>query len=533
MPSTSTPDSESSASKRLRAALDECLSSIQSNGSFALFEHLPNPILPGITLKKGGPIGLPLTERDAQVIIAASHAAPFGKGEATIIDENIRKTWELSASSFEIRNPAWENFLQSIVAKVSEGLGIDLAGTGVRAELYKMLLYDKGAMFKPHQDSEKAPGMFATLVIALPSKHEGGQVRVNHGGLTKVFETSKFSEFDSSYLAWFANVTHEIRPVLAGYRLVLTYNLIQSNIGPHKPTASSINVMTKLRSTLFNWKQNLQNKDVPEILAYLLQHQYTNASLGYDGLKGQDKEVAAYLQEACRVSGFCLYLANLDRTVSGGTDDFGDLSSDYEYENTGRFHSGGGRFHDIFDESSRQTILKNVVELDGTDIDKDLNFDEERFVQTDPFGNEHPDDEDYAGTYGNGGPCATHFYHRTVFCSLLARLLYLANAPQVALIIPRTYLVKFFLDASKEIASYSRNSVVNTEAPRIKQWLDRLSAQLALASVDSVHRCDMKEFCEFVISHCSTWESREVANSTLQCIGGLLIGYKLEALLPV
>jgi len=46
--------------------------------------------------------------------------------------------------------------------------------------------------------------MFATLVIALPSKHEGGEVRVTHSGKTKKFETSKFSEFDASYLAWYA-----------------------------------------------------------------------------------------------------------------------------------------------------------------------------------------------------------------------------------------------------------------------------------------------------------------------------------------
>jgi hypothetical protein len=50
--------------------------------------------------------------------------------------------------------------------------------------------------------SEKAPRMFGTLVIALPSKHEGGDVRVTHAGQTKVFETSKYSAFDSSYLAW-------------------------------------------------------------------------------------------------------------------------------------------------------------------------------------------------------------------------------------------------------------------------------------------------------------------------------------------
>jgi hypothetical protein len=150
----SSPEFESlgRTSKELCEELDECLSNIQSDGSFALFEHLSNPPNPGIYLKNGGLIGLPLSNRDAQVIVAASHAAPFGKGEETLVDENVRKTWELSASDFELRNLAWQAFLESIVAKVSAGLGVDATGKGVSAELYKMLLYDKGAMFKPHQE---------------------------------------------------------------------------------------------------------------------------------------------------------------------------------------------------------------------------------------------------------------------------------------------------------------------------------------------------------------------------------------------
>jgi hypothetical protein len=44
--------------------------------------------------------------------------------------------------------------------------------------------------------------MFGTLVIALPSRHEGGEVHVSHAGKTKVLESSKASEFESSYLAW-------------------------------------------------------------------------------------------------------------------------------------------------------------------------------------------------------------------------------------------------------------------------------------------------------------------------------------------
>ena len=43
--------------------------------------------------------------------------------------------------------------------RVAEGLGID---EPITAELYKLLVYDKGGFFVSHRDTEKAPGMFAT-----------------------------------------------------------------------------------------------------------------------------------------------------------------------------------------------------------------------------------------------------------------------------------------------------------------------------------------------------------------------------------
>lgn len=52
--------------------------------------------------------------------------------------------------------------------------------------------------------SEKEDRMFGTLVICLPSKHEGGAVHVRHGEETKVLEADKNSEFDTSFVAWYA-----------------------------------------------------------------------------------------------------------------------------------------------------------------------------------------------------------------------------------------------------------------------------------------------------------------------------------------
>ena len=45
--------------------------------------------------------------------------------------------------------------------------------------------------------------MFATLVIVLPSAHEGGGVQVKHGQDVKIFETATQSIANMSTLTWF------------------------------------------------------------------------------------------------------------------------------------------------------------------------------------------------------------------------------------------------------------------------------------------------------------------------------------------
>ncbi|KAN0067271.1 hypothetical protein V8E54_014726 [Elaphomyces granulatus] len=118
--------------------------------------------------------------------------------------------------------------------------------TQIKAEIYKLVLYEEGAFFLPHQDSEKADGMFGTLVVSLPSKHEGGDVVASHRGESRTFSSSSASEFDYSYAAWYSDITHEVKPVTSGYRIVLTYNLI------HRPSAmllgSRDNLTPKLTS---------------------------------------------------------------------------------------------------------------------------------------------------------------------------------------------------------------------------------------------------------------------------------------------
>jgi hypothetical protein len=61
----------------------------------------------------------------------------------------VKKKWELSSDDFELENSDWDDCVDSIVAKLSSGLGIDGTGETLSADLDKMLLYEKGAIFQP------------------------------------------------------------------------------------------------------------------------------------------------------------------------------------------------------------------------------------------------------------------------------------------------------------------------------------------------------------------------------------------------
>lgn len=137
--------------QQLRADLEQVLDKIKSTGTFASTGEIPNFVLPEIHIPGVGQVDCPLSEASAQAVIAACHQAPFGLGEKTIIDKTVRNTWELNPDKFEIRSPQWQQQLNRIVKQVTTDLGIP-STYQVEAQLYKMLLYEKGAKFKGHTE---------------------------------------------------------------------------------------------------------------------------------------------------------------------------------------------------------------------------------------------------------------------------------------------------------------------------------------------------------------------------------------------
>ncbi|KAI0448745.1 hypothetical protein F5B21DRAFT_496537, partial [Xylaria acuta] len=280
--------------------------------------------------------------------------------------------------------------------------------SGVKTELYKLLLYEKGSFFKRHKDSEKAPGMIATLSICLPSRYKGGEVHLSHAGNNRVFDTSQ-SIFDVSVLAWYADVTHEVKPVVEGHRLVLIYNIIRTSDGA-QPADFFANQNQKMQGAIAGL--NLHSP-TPKRLLYFLDHKYSQASLRIDHLKGRDRAVGQTLQGACTRNGWYLFLCNATKSRS---------DADYHYGG----YEGYGYYSDDEDEGPSLAI-DAVTTCGGQIFASNVELDERDVLGHDPWSERDADSESEGEETGNEGAPVEYRYHDSA-----------------AIIIPKDQLDQFF-----------------------------------------------------------------------------------------
>ncbi|EGZ25792.1 hypothetical protein PHYSODRAFT_247740 [Phytophthora sojae] len=185
------------------------------------------PIVASLVVKDVGPGSVPLTEEEATNLIGKSKKSPFGHKFETKLDENVRNSWQLEPDQVEINNPQWHTGIEEITATIAARLGYE--GVPLSCQLYKMLIYGQGGHFVKHQDTEKEDGMIATLVVQLPSLHEGGDLVIYRGG--RPLHRHDFGKADGSagyfphYGVHYADAEHSLETVIKGYRLVLVYSL--------------------------------------------------------------------------------------------------------------------------------------------------------------------------------------------------------------------------------------------------------------------------------------------------------------------
>jgi 2OG-Fe(II) oxygenase superfamily len=491
----------------IKGGLCRAFSNVEGAGTFSCFNVLNGCQNPGLFIEGLGTVGLPLSVRDAQAIadLQATQQSPFGEGTETFVDTSVRKSWQIDPKHFQLRNPQFDSQLDLVIEAVAKELKVGCGPTGVDAELYKLLLYEEGAFFLPHQDGEKAEGMFGTLMICLPSKHTGGDLHLSHEGRHQVFGTAPSSEFGYSSSAWYSDVNHEVKPVTSGYRLVLIYNLIQRCPGPKTMASASTDTKRNLEKVLAEWDSlcSRENPDIPRMLAYKLSYKYFQANLSFDSLKGSDHAKFQRFREACGDQSFDLYLAHIEKEVSGGCDEDnwgrsyndqyetsdeeeGDENLQYLSQNSDDHEVHLGGYHKIVDFVDSSIKLTRVIDVSGKKVAKDVDFEVRDIAQGNIF-KRAPDGEDYSGYTGNEGVSTTHFYRDTV-----------------VLLMPRQSKLDFEYKAAKG------------DEVRIETWLTALMNDLENAQDESC-RQQLERLCQLVLKdnkdanygrHIFFWQTR-------------------------
>ncbi|KAL8790514.1 MAG: hypothetical protein Q9195_006345 [Heterodermia aff. obscurata] len=497
----------------LKRQLSQCLEGIGGNnkGDFAKAGTLSSAVNPGLSVRDLGTIGLPLSEREAVELGKACHQAPFGKGSETIVDTMVRNTWELNADQFELQNPTWQTTLDEALEQVAGALDVVGGRNNIRAELYKLLIYNKGAFFDSHTDTEKAPGMFGTLVIALPSKHTGGDVQAKFGGQSLTLATAGSSAFGYSYLAWYSDVEHTVLPVISGHRLVLTYNLIQAVGSPTRLASCPKDDQAKLGQILALWnhKSKCKSPDSPFFLSYMLHHKYTDANLRLDHLKGKDAYLARYLQTACLNQDFCYFLANIERTISGGCedetydpydhyggrrgynwhdeDDEDDVSSSSNSDETGSSGTELDQYHELSDIYDTSLTLRTLYRASGQLLANKIPIEELDIVQDDVF-DRNPDSEAYEGFTGNAGASATHTYRNSCI-----------------VIMPRQSQTPFLLGHAKRAETTDRWNHGDVE---MEAWIAPQIEELSSGPAANKRRVELAQTCELIVAECNALQQK-------------------------
>ena len=379
--------------------LYETLQTVQSPGNFyatGTLEVFP----PHLEVEGVGRIALPLLAMQAEQLVAISQVAPYGLGPKTLVDTQVRRTWQIDASQVLLGGKHWQRNLDDMVTLAATKLGV----TGdVRAELYKLLVYEEGCFFVSHRDTEKAAGMFATMVVVLPSEYRGGELVIRHREAEVKLDLHCEDVSEISFAAFYADCVHEVLPITMGYRLTLIYNLFRTDLRlpvPQPPDYRS--EQEEVADLLRNWAAELDAdpRALPEKLIYLLEHGYSSAELGFDTLKGTDAAIAEVLLAAAEKASCEIHLALVSAEESGSA----------EYGGYGRYRDDDN--FEVGEIIDRIETISAWRRPDGKPSPlPDMPFCAEEFCPPDAFSDIEFDDVQFQEATGNAGASFERSYH--------------------------------------------------------------------------------------------------------------------------
>ncbi len=323
-------------------ALEKLLQSIDRPGDFCAHGRLFAP-MPRLEVDGVGMLSFPVPEAQVHALIEAAERAPYGKGPDTLVDTSVRDCWQIDPERVRLAGGAWPDTLAQILDAAAAGLGCPSGRLDAR--FYKLLIYETGGFFSAHRDTEKADGMIATLSISLPVTGEGGELIVRHRGREIAVDIHANEPSELVFAAFYADCTHEIRPVTEGHRLSLVFNLCLRSGDTDTPREAPD--YTEQVGMIANRLVERQHaEDGADKLVWLLDHEYSEAGLSFDALKNADAALAETLALAAERADCELYAAIVHIEEHGDATYEGDYVDGWGWNEASADDMEIGELHD-------------------------------------------------------------------------------------------------------------------------------------------------------------------------------------------
>ena len=375
------------------------LESIDRPGDYCVGGKLLLP-MPRVTVDGVGELSFPVPEAQIEALIDAAERAPYGKGTRTLVNTEVRDCWQIDADRIHLGGRAWPATFKKVMDLVATGLGMGESRLG--AKPYKLLVYRKGGFFASHRDTEKVPGMVATLSVTLPAQGSGGELLIRHRDEETVFDMRAQEPSELAFAAFYADCLHEARPVTEGHRVSLVFNLFIRSGKKWTGAPDYTGLTAEVTACLEKWRDGAAT----DKLVWLLDHAYSEDGLSFETLKNTDAAVASVLGSAADGAGCEAYAAVLH------IDDMGEPEFDYvdeyvdEYEET---EAAGGT--DMGYLIERHVYLDNWVARDGSRPPfGELPLFDGELHPPGALDDAQPDDECLEEYQGNYGPTLELFY---------------------------------------------------------------------------------------------------------------------------
>ncbi|KAG2055002.1 hypothetical protein BDR06DRAFT_353091 [Suillus hirtellus] len=255
---------------------------------------------------------------DVGVLQKHATPSPFGRGAETVLDPTYRNGTELKADelAFSLQGDK-ESQYELFVGKVEDELQTSMfVGRNVFIKLYKLAIYGEGGHFDWHRDSTHSDAHHGTVLVALNTEWEGGELMLKHQGVETIVNMhptkhlrKSVEELRPVVIAFYTDTEHKVMPVTKGTRLVLQYDVelveqssryrikppsytpMQQAFLRHQHIASHINTYPnldqKLVQAVVDEIRELHNGGI-NVVAFPLTHLYRKASVKRKYLKGTD-----------------------------------------------------------------------------------------------------------------------------------------------------------------------------------------------------------------------------------------------------